>query len=110
MDVLTDKIADHRLNNVTPLQAGFLTYQHEGDAPDAIVANITLHHLPDFWKQIALCRLHDLLMPGGKMFLADVVFGFDPRTYQETIEGWLKGMRELAGPQMQAYICSKTKE
>jgi putative AdoMet-dependent methyltransferase len=100
IDTLKVKLEDEGLKNVTPRRAGFLTYQHEGSALDAIVANIALHHLPDFWKQIALCRLHDLLKPDGKMFLADVVFDFDPRTYRETLEGWLGGMRKLAGAQM----------
>lgn len=98
--VLTGKISRQGLNNVSPVQSGFLTYSHKGESPDAIVASITLHHLPDFWKQIALCRLYDLLKPGGRMFLADVVFGFDPRTYRETIETWLDGMQDLAGPKM----------
>jgi len=34
------------------------------------------------------------------MYLADVVFGFEPRVYQEAIGAWLDGMRELAGPRM----------
>lgn len=100
LDTLKVKLEDQGLKNVTPRRAGFLTYQHEGSALDAIVVSIALHHLPDFWKQIALCRLHDLLKPDGKMFLADVVFDFDPRTYRETLEGWLGGMRKLAGAQM----------
>jgi putative AdoMet-dependent methyltransferase len=100
LDVLMRKLENQGLDNVTPQRAGFLTYHHEEEPPDAIVANITLHHLPDFWKQIALCRLHDLLKPGGKLFIADVVFAFDPRTYRETIDGWLNSMRELAGPRM----------
>ena len=98
--ILADKIRDQGLNNVSPVQAGFLTYQHEGEELDAIVANINLHHLPDFWKQIALYRLYDLLKPRGRMFLADVVFGFDPRNYLEVIDGWLGSMRDLAGLQM----------
>ncbi len=98
--VLTDKIQDQGLNNVSPVQSGFLTYQHEGEDLDGIVANINLHHLPDFWKQIALCRFYDLLKSGGRLFLADVVFGFEPRDYREVIDGWLDGMRDLAGPQM----------
>ncbi len=98
--VLTDKIQNQGLNNINPVQSGFLTYQHEGEDLDGIVANINLHHLPDFWKQIALCRFHDLLKYGGRLFLADVVFGFDPRNYREAIDSWLDGMRDLAGPQM----------
>lgn len=100
VDALQNKLEEQGIKNVTPRQSGFLTYQHDGDALDAIIANVTLHHLPDFWKQIALCRLHDLLKPGGKMFLADVVFDFDPRVYRQTIDGWLDSMRELAGAKM----------
>ncbi len=100
ISALAGKLQEQGLDNVSPVQSGFLTYHHEGEAPDAIVANITLHHLPDFWKQIALCRLYDLLKPGGGLFLTDVVFGFDPRTYHEEIESWLDGMRDLAGQSM----------
>ena len=99
-DTLKKKLEDQGLKNVTPRRSGFLTYKHEGCALDAVVAYIALHHLPDFWMQIALCRLHDLLKPNGKMFLADVVFDFDPRAYRETLDGWLGGMRKLAGAQM----------
>lgn len=97
---LAQKIKTQGLDNVTMVQSGFLTYQHQGDALDAIVANINLHHLPDFWKQIAVCRFFDLLKPGGKLFLADVVFNFDPRTYQKTIEDWVASMKENADQSM----------
>ncbi len=97
---LARKIENRGLGNITTIQSGFLTYRHQGADLDAIVANITLHHLPDFWKQIALCKLFDLLKRGGRLFLADVVFGFDPRTYQKTIEDWLAGMEKLAGKNM----------
>ena len=97
---LAHKIKTQRLDNVTMVQSGFLTYQHQGDVLDAIAANITLHHLPDFWKQIALNKLFDILKPGGRLFLADVVFGFDPRTYQKTIEDWFAGMKDIAGQNM----------
>jgi putative AdoMet-dependent methyltransferase len=97
IDTLNRKILSNKVANISALQSGFLTYQHKGEQPDAIVANITLHHLPDFWKQIALCNLHDILKDGGKLFLADVVFDFDPRSYVEVINGWLHGMREMVG-------------
>lgn len=98
--VLVDKIERQGLNNICPVQSGFLTYVHEGENLDGIIANINLHHLPDFWKQIALCRFFDLLKSGGKLFLADVVFDFNPRDYQEAISRWLEGMQEHAGQQM----------
>ena len=56
-----------------------------------------LHHLPDFWKQIALTRLYEMLKPGGKLFLADLVFCFKADDYHENIERWLGKMGELGG-------------
>ncbi len=32
-----------------------------------------LHHLPDFWKGIALKRLYRMLKPGGRLYIHDVV-------------------------------------
>lgn len=100
LSVLRGKIAKQGVKNVSLRQSGFLTYEHEGEEIDAIIVNITLHHLPDFWKQIALCRFYDLLKPSGRLFLADVVFGFDPRKYKEAIDAWLDHMRGVAGEQM----------
>lgn len=100
ISILTDKIQNLGLNNISTEQSGFLTYQHSGKPIDAIVANITLHHLPDFWKQVALCHFYDFLKPGGRMFLADVVFSFAPRDYQERLNGWVDGMQDFAGKQM----------
>ena len=110
IDALTYKIRKQGLSNITTVQSGFLTYQHRGDVLDAIVANITLHHLPDFWKQIALCRLYDILRQGGRLFLADVVFNFDPRSYREEIECWLAGMKDLAGPSMADEIVTHVRD
>ena len=34
-----------------------LTYEHEGDPPDAVLTRNALHHLPDFWKVAGLERI-----------------------------------------------------
>ena len=100
LNQLSQKIETQGLHNVTMLQSGFLSYKHHGETLDAIVANINLHHLPDFWKQITLCKFFDLLIRGGKLFIADVVFDFDPRSYQKEIESWVSDMEKHAGPKM----------
>ena len=100
VDVLRAKISDQKLENVSPVESGLLTYDHEGEPLDAVIANVSLHHLPDFWKQIALCRLFDFLKSGGRLFLADLIFGFDPRKHREAIDSWLSGMRKMAGKQL----------
>jgi len=49
---LNTKLESTHLDNVEPVQAGFLTYQHVGEA-DFVYSRFALHHLPDFWKAVA---------------------------------------------------------
>jgi cyclopropane fatty-acyl-phospholipid synthase-like methyltransferase len=64
-------------DSVTFAHAGFLTYQHAGPGADAVVSMLALHHLPDFWKAIALARIHAALKPRGRFLLVDVVVADD---------------------------------
>ncbi|MCP4644538.1 MAG: class I SAM-dependent methyltransferase, partial [bacterium] len=73
------KAAAAGLANIECRQGGFLTYEHTGEPVDVVVSQVALHHLPDFWKQIALQRLFDMVKPGGRLYLRDVVFSFDTR-------------------------------
>ena len=75
----------HRLEVV---HAGFLTYEHHGRAADFVYSRYALHHLPDFWKAIALARIHRMLRPGGVLRLWDVVYNFDPADAADRIEAW----------------------
>jgi ubiquinone/menaquinone biosynthesis C-methylase UbiE len=65
---------DQGIGNVIFQEAGFLTYDHEGEAPAAIVTQLALHHLADAWKLVALQRLARLLRRDGRLYLTDVVF------------------------------------
>ena len=47
-----------------------------------------LHHLPDFWKALALHRTRRILRDGGVLRLSDVVYSFDPSEAEERIEHW----------------------
>ena len=80
------KAASRDIKNVDFLQVGFLTYEHQGDPVDAVVTQIALHHLPDFWKQIALLRIAAMLKNGGKFCLRDVVYSFEIAGYKEYFE------------------------
>ncbi len=53
------------LTNIEFHQAGFLTYEHQADPVDFVVTKAALHHLPDFWKQVALLGIAAMLKPGG---------------------------------------------
>jgi SAM-dependent methyltransferase len=77
-----------RLDNIEVVQAGFLTYEHEGSPADIVYSRYALHHLPDFWKAVALSRIHSMLRPGGVFRLWDVVFSFEPGDAADRIEAW----------------------
>lgn len=100
INLVKSKIEKQNITNIDLIQAGFLTYNHAGEKLDAVIANISLHHLPDFWKQIALNRINAILKPGGKFFLCDLVFAFDPEEYEKEVNDWIKEMRKTAGEQM----------
>ncbi len=61
------------ISNIAFSQAGFLSYEHNGYPLDLIVSNLALHHLPDFWKMIALKRIYQLLKNGGTFYLGEPV-------------------------------------
>jgi ubiquinone/menaquinone biosynthesis C-methylase UbiE len=71
------------------VQAGMLTYDQPGALVDFVYSRNALHHLPDFWKAIALRRMASILRPGGLLRLRDIVFSFDPAEAESAIEGWL---------------------
>lgn len=78
-------------------QGGFLTYQHRGDLADFVVSQFAFHHLPDFWKSIALDRIFSQLKPGGRFILRDVVFSFPPTEYATQIESWIDRVCSATG-------------
>jgi ubiquinone/menaquinone biosynthesis C-methylase UbiE len=88
LDRLQTKVADIGLSNVEIVRAGFLTYEHAGGPADFIYSRYALHHLPDFWKAVALNRLRRMLDPGGVLRLWDVVYDFAPAEAKDRIEAW----------------------
>ena len=76
------------IDNVEIAAAGYLTYEHGGDPADIVYSRFALHHLPDFWKVMALRRIRAMLRPGGIARLWDVVYSFDVVNAEERIEAW----------------------
>ncbi|MBV9731373.1 MAG: class I SAM-dependent methyltransferase, partial [Verrucomicrobia bacterium] len=75
--------------NVTFHHAGFLTYEHRDEAASFVVTKFALHHLPDFWKVVALGRINRILGIGGMFYLEDAIFSFLPGSYSAAIEQWI---------------------
>ena len=85
------------LDRIEYVRGGFLTYQHQGEPLDAVVTQFALHHLPDFWKQVALIRIAGMLKPAGKLFIRDVIYSFDAAGYEGFFDRYLSRMAEVGG-------------
>jgi len=89
LEHLGARVRREGLGNVECVRAGFLTYEHAGPAADVVYSRYALHHLPDFWKAVALTRVADSLAPGGVLRLCDVVYGFGPADAVPSLERWM---------------------
>jgi SAM-dependent methyltransferase len=89
LDAAQRRAAEERIENVDFVEAGFLTYGHQGQKPQLVHSRNALHHLPDFWKGIALARVRELLAPGGTFVLRDLVYSFEPNEADERVAEWL---------------------
>ncbi len=88
LSALETKITALDLSNVTVVNGGFLTYEHAGDPVQFVYSRFALHHLPDFWKAVALRRIRGLMAPGGVLRLWDVVYSFDLADTETALEAW----------------------
>lgn len=87
-EALRRNVAASGHQNVECISAGFLTYRHSGEPIDFAYSRYALHHLPDFWKAVALVRLASVIRPNGVLRLWDVVYTFGPEEAEERIESW----------------------
>ncbi|GAA2728175.1 class I SAM-dependent methyltransferase [Cellulomonas aerilata] len=88
LERLQARVRAEALTNVEIARGGFLTYDHRGEPADVVYTRYALHHLPDFWKAVALARMRAMLRPGGVLRLSDVVWNFGPDEAPERIEAW----------------------
>lgn len=87
-------------DNVEFINAGFLTYQHEGQLFDSVISKMTLHHLPELWKMIAIKRMYDMLKPGGIFLLKDAILSIeinDINDFYNFMDEYIRLTREHLG-------------
>lgn len=104
LGLLRQKIEEQKIENIETFAAGFLTFPPLPTPVDAVVSSLALHHLPDFWKVVALKRIADALKPGGVFYLSDVVFYFPVETWREGTQAVLDEMERDAGGEANAHI------
>lgn len=110
LHLLQKKIIEQKLNNVRLYNAGLLTFWEEKGRPpmfDFILSSIVLHHLPDFWKSVALQQIADALNPDGIFYLVDVVFTFPVKNWRAGIEKLLDNMETAGGREANKHVSSE---
>ena len=88
---LRSEVVARGVDNVEVVHAGFLTYEHAGPPADFVFTRNALHQIPDFWKAIALDRIHRILTPGGILRLNDLVYSFEAAEAEERMAAWFAG-------------------
>lgn len=97
LDYVHQKAKQQGLTNIQFHHAGFLTYEHLGEPLHAVVSQYTLHHLPDFWKLIALRRIYKMLNKNGKFYLRDIVYSFSVDNYNNFFNDFTEKIKQSAG-------------
>lgn len=98
LDYAKNKAITNGVTNITFHHSGFLTYQHQDSPVDFVVTSFALHHLPDFWKAIALRRINHLLKERGKLFLVDVVYS--EKDSMANIAKWIAQIKSLGNKEL----------
>jgi 2-polyprenyl-3-methyl-5-hydroxy-6-metoxy-1,4-benzoquinol methylase len=88
MLALAKVYARDRKASVRTQPAGLLSFAYRPNSYDLIVSEFTLHHLPDFWKAVALSRILAALKPGANFYLRDIVFVSMPDGSERDVEEW----------------------
>jgi ubiquinone/menaquinone biosynthesis C-methylase UbiE len=104
IDQARKKAASENVKNVNFQIGGFLSYRHNSQAVDVIITKHAFHHLPDFWKQIALFRINKMLKLNGIFYICDVVFNLGPNNYKGKIDKWIDGFGEFAGKEIRSEV------
>ena len=88
MLALAEIYARDRKAKVSTQSAGLLSFAYRPESYDLIVSEFTLHHLPDFWKAVAMARIFAALKPGADFYLRDIVFVSMPDGSERDVIGW----------------------
>lgn len=88
MLALAEIYARDRKAAVRTQSAGLLSFAYQPSSYDLIVSEFTLHHLPDFWKAVAMSRIFAALKPGANFYLRDMVFVSMPDGSERSVEQW----------------------
>jgi ubiquinone/menaquinone biosynthesis C-methylase UbiE len=103
LEYTSERAEELGLDNIEFHQGGFLSWKPPAERVNKAVSSMALHHLPDFWKLIALQRVRSWLAPGGVFYLRDIAYSFSPEDYSEALDLWVQSVA-AAGDQMRTNV------
>jgi putative AdoMet-dependent methyltransferase len=94
------KAAERGFENIAFEEGGFLSGFVPPEPVDAVVSQLTLHHLPDLWKLAALKRVARYLKQNGKLFIRDVIYPSGVPDYDAYFTGLIAVVRKQGGDEL----------
>jgi len=104
LEYAREKAKARKVENIEFQNAGFLTFNESPEQFDIIFTQLALHHLPDFWKSIALKNIYNLLKSGGRFFLKDVVYPAEIENYDSFFNAIIEGIENSVGAEFSNEI------
>lgn len=95
-----NKVNNLGITNIKFVNAGFLTSSFPDCSFDAVISQLALHHLPDFWKSVAINNVVRMLKREGIFYLLDSILSFEIQSYSKTITDIIEFARERMGEQI----------
>ena len=83
------------VDSIDFVESGFLTYQHLFGPVDYVTTSFAFHHLPDYWKAIALNNIYNMLKDSGRFYIQDVVIKEENSI--ENINSFIESQEKLGG-------------
>ena len=89
------KATELGVDSIIFVESGFLNYQHLSGPVDYVTTSFAFHHLPDYWKAIALKNIFKMLKDSGRLYIQDVVI--DEENSVENINSFIESQEQLGG-------------
>jgi ubiquinone/menaquinone biosynthesis C-methylase UbiE len=90
-----NKAKSYSADNITFSHTGYLNFELPNNHVDGVISSLSLHHLPDYWKSVALEKIFAVLKPGGRFYLYDVVI--PDQEGKEVIQGFIDRQEKRGG-------------
>lgn len=95
LKIAKKKNKEEKTTSLKFIKSGFLNFEAKANSFDFVVTSYAFHHLPDFWKSIALSRIFNMLKPKGIFYIQDVVI--KESNCLENINSFIKHQEKQGG-------------